>query len=116
MPRAPWHISSGKLLPNRLSAQIGLLTARRMPPSAIADLVGGGITAEDVRRYWNEFGLSPPASLPRGYAIVDVALASKHRTKLAAEARQRGIVLPDLCAAVLSTIAADQLFAAILDG
>lgn len=116
MPRAPWHISSGTPLPNRLSAQIGFRIARRVAPAQIAAELGHGLTAEDVLRFCAEVGVEPPAPLARGVKIVDVVLASKHRTKLAAEARQRGIVLPDFCSQVLSTIARDRLLAAILEG
>ena len=65
-----WHLSSGLPLPNLQASQIGWHTAQLLPPEAIAEVVGCGLTAEDVVQCWGSFGFMPPPPLAPGVEII----------------------------------------------
>lgn len=86
-----------------------------LSPAQIADRIGEGVTAAQIERMFADAGIEPFKPLPPGIELVTVSLSAKHRTKLAAEARDRGLMMPDLAGVVLARVAADDLFGALLD-
>lgn len=72
-------------------------------------------TANTIAHMLNEWGIYANAPLPT-YSKIPVPMAAKHRTMLAAEARSRDMELPGLCSAILTQIAVDRLYNAILEG
>jgi hypothetical protein len=100
---------------NRLVAQIGMLTAQGMTAEQIANELADEVTPPQIELAWQEFGISP-LLMPPGFALVEVAMSAKHRTKLAREGSNRGTELPAFCAALLERVADDDLFRALLNG
>ena len=115
MPRAPWHVSSGTLMPNPQAFQIGWRSGERLSLAAIALAVGCGLTPQDVVRVWLEFDYAPPSPLPPGVELVPVMISAKDRTRIAAEAKVRGADMSELAGEALSRMVRDDLFAAVFD-
>lgn len=101
--------------PNRKCFQVGVMAGRRHTFPAIAEALADGTTADDAKRMANHWGFVPRARR-KGEVIVEVPLPGKLRTKLAHEAKRRGLEMDQLIADVMHAIAADELWAAILDG
>jgi len=101
---------------------------RNLKVAKIAYLAGQGYSAPSIAieidepgaeqliaTMLNEWGFTLNGPM-HTYAKVQVPLAAKHRTMLAAEARSRDMEMPELCARILAQIAIDRLYAAVLEG
>jgi hypothetical protein len=81
-------------------------------PAAIATELGADLaTIEAIIR---DSGYTPPL-LPAGHVRLSIPLSAKVRTRIDAEARRRGSILPDLAGAVLSVVARDGLWDKVLE-
>lgn len=101
---------------NRVWAWAGIYAAREhLSPAQIADRLGEGVTAAEIEAMFEAAGIDPFRPLQPGNELVTVHLSAKHRTKLAAEARSRALLMPDFAGILLAKVAADGLFAAILE-
>jgi len=100
---------------NRKSAWIGYLAGQGYTSPQIEAELGERGTANTIGHMLNEWGIYLNGPLYT-YAKVPVPLAAKHRTMLATEARKRETGLPDLCARILTQVAFDRLYAAVLEG
>ena len=101
--------------PNTKVAKVAYLIGQGWTAQAVADELADGTKANQITAMTSHWGI-----VIRGdrhtYAPLLVAIAAKHRTKLCAEARSRGMMMPDLAGKLLATVAADGLFGAVLDG
>jgi len=87
----------------------GYYAAQYERPDGIASRLG--VSLADVEAV--SMGYVRPM-VPAGYRLLTVDLAAKHRTRMAAEAKARGIYMPDLASLTLQAVARDNLFAAVL--
>lgn len=100
---------------NRKAFWIGVYAGQGLTTPAICDRLADGVTPNVVRAMASDWGFTLPDDVPSSYGPVRVMLAAKDRTRIAAEAKARGVDMPDLCRMVLSQIARDQLWKAVLD-
>lgn len=102
--------------PNDRAFWTGVYVQQGLTSTAICARLGEGIQPGTVSGLLSQWGYRLPPGLPRTYGPVTVNLCAKDRTRLDAEARARGLDMPELCARLLSMAARDGLFGAILDG
>lgn len=100
---------------NRKVAKIAYLAGRGYSAPSIEIELGERGTANTIAHMLNEWGIYANAPLPT-YSRVPVPMAAKHRTLLADEARRRDQEMPELCRMILTQVAQDQLYAAVLEG
>lgn len=96
-------------------ARVAFLIGQGWTAQAIADDLADGTTACQITAMTSHWGITF-RSERHTYAPVLVGMAARHRTKLCAEARSRGLELPELASKLLAAVAADGLFEAVLDG
>lgn len=102
--------------PNERAFWAGVYAQQGLTSPAICARLGDGIEPGTVSGMLSRWGYKLPQGLKRTYGPVTVMLCAKDRTRLDAEARARGLDMPELCQRMLSMAARDGLFAAILDG
>lgn len=100
---------------NRKVAKIAYLAGQGYSAPSIEAALGERGTANTIAHMLNEWGFYLNGSM-HTYAKVPVPMAAKHRTMLAAEARSRDMEMPELCARILTQIAVDRLYNAIIEG
>lgn len=100
---------------NRKCAWIGHYNGQGYSAPSIEIALGETHTANTIAHMLNEWGMYSNAPLPT-YSKIPVPMAAKHRTMLAAEARRRDMEMPALCSAILTQIAVDGLYNAVLEG
>lgn len=100
--------------PNKKCFHVGVMLAKGYSYPAIATQLADGTTKQDLTAMASFWGYVPKAKR-RGYSIVEVSMAGRHRTKIAMEAIARGMDLPDLVSEVMAAVARDSLWAAVLD-
>lgn len=99
---------------NRKSALIGYYAGQGYTaPKIEAELEEAG-TANTIAHMLNEWGIYLTGPLYT-YAKVPVPMAAKHRSMLAREAAEREMRMPELCARILTQVAVDRLYAAVLE-
>lgn len=102
---------------NEKCVRIAALVTKGYSGTAIAAELADGTTPNQIASMVWKWKITPPSSDPRfTYVDVPVPLAAKFRTDLAAEARRRGMELPELLQKVAETLCRDGLFGAVLDG
>lgn len=99
---------------NRKAAKIAYMAGQGYSAPSIAAALGETGTANTIAHMLNEWGFYMNGSM-HTYTRVPVPMAAKHRTMLAVEARERDMEMPALCAAILTQIAVDKLYNAILE-
>ncbi|WP_425033567.1 hypothetical protein [Pelagibacterium sp.] len=110
------HPLFGDQWPNSKAAKVAAMLANGYSAPAIAAELNDGTSANAIRAMARHWGLTPKSTDPRHtYCDVSVPLAAKYRTKLAEEARKRGVEMPELMAQVMMTMCRDGLYSAILD-
>jgi hypothetical protein len=100
---------------NRKVAKIAHLAGLGYSAPSIEIELGERGTANTIAHMLNEWGIYANSPLPT-YSKIPVPMAAKHRTLLAAEARSRDMSMPELCQRILTQVAVDQLYAAVLEG
>lgn len=100
---------------NAKVAKVAYLIGQGWTAQAIADDLADGTTVNQITGMISHWGITAHSDR-HTYVLVPVAMAAKHRSKLCAEARSRGMMMPDLAGKLLATVAADGLFGAVLDG
>ncbi|WP_421952121.1 hypothetical protein [Pelagibacterium sp.] len=91
--------------PNSKAAKVAAMLANGYSAPAIAAELNDGTSANAIRAMARHWGLTPKSTDPRHtYCDVSVPLAAKYRTKLAEEARKRGVEMPELMAQVMMTM------------
>lgn len=100
---------------NRKCAWIGHYNGQGYTAPSIEIALRETGTANTIAHMLNEWGIYANGSM-HTYAKVPVPMAAKHRTQLAAEARRRDMEMPELCRAILTQVAQDELYAAVLEG
>lgn len=100
---------------NRKVAKIAYLAGQGYSAPAIEVEIAERGTANLIAHMLNVWGIYTNNPLPT-YTKIPVPVAAKHRTMLAAEARSRDMEMPELCSRILSQIAVDRLYAAVLEG
>lgn len=100
---------------NRKVAKIAYLAGQGYSAPSIAVALGEIGAEHLIATMLNEWGflLNGPMHT---YSKIPVPMAAKHRTMLAAEARERDMEMPALCSGILTQIAVDRLYNAILEG
>lgn len=100
---------------NRKVAKIAYLAGQGHSAPSIAKQIGEPGAEHLIASMLNEWGFYMNGAM-HTYTRVPVPMAAKHRTMLAAEARERDMEMPALCSAILTQIAVDRLYNAILEG
>ena len=100
---------------NRKVAKIAYMAGQGYSAPSIEVALGEVGTANTIAHMLNEWGFYLNGEM-HTYAKIPVPMAAKHRTMLAAEARERDMEMPALCAAILTQIAVDRLYNAVLEG
>lgn len=99
---------------NAKVARVAFMIGQGWTAQAIADELADGTTANQITAMTSHWGIAIRSDR-HTYAPLLVAMAAKHRSKLCAEAKSRGMMMPDLAGKLLATVAADGLFGAVLD-
>lgn len=100
---------------NRKAARIGYMAGQGYSAPAIEIELRETGTANTIAHMLNVWGIYTNGSM-HTYARIPVPMAAKHRTMLAAEARARDMDMPELCQRILTQVAIDRLYAAVLEG
>jgi hypothetical protein len=100
---------------NRKVAKIAYMAGQGYSAPSIEVALRETGTANTIAHMLNEWGIYANAPLPT-YARIPVPMAAKHRTLLATEARRRDMEMPELCRMILTQVAQDELYAAVLEG
>lgn len=100
---------------NRKCAWIGLYAGKGYPAPAIEVALRETHTANTIAHMLNEWGIYLNGEM-HTYAKIPVPMAAKHRTMLATEAMSRDMEMPELCQRILTQVAQDRLYAAVLEG
>lgn len=114
-PRSPVGGLYSDKWENRKAALVASMAAKGYTARTIASSLADGTTANDVTAMLSDWGLQQKGSR-HSYAAVPVELTGMHRTRLADEAQQRGMEMPELLAKITAAICRDGLFDAVLDG
>jgi hypothetical protein len=93
---------------------IGYRAAQYMTAEQIATALDYAVSPVQIEEAFRLFEFTPKVLAP-AHELVHVSIAGRHRTKLSSEGMNRGLELPDLCAALLGKVVDDDLFAAVLD-
>ena len=99
---------------NRQTFWIGCLAAQGLTLDVIAAHLADGTRPDAAGAILREHGYVAPV-YPPGHEPVVFFASAKHRTKIAAAARARGIEMPVLVGSVLQAVCRDDLFAKVLD-
>ena len=99
---------------NQRAFMIGVYTGQGLTAQRICDRLGDGVMPNMITAMTSHWGYHSPET-EHTYAAVRIALSGIHRTRIDAEAERRNMDMADLCAKVLTQIARDDLFKAILD-
>lgn len=100
---------------NRKVAKIAYMAGQGYSAPSIEVALGERGTANTIAHMLNEWGIYTNSPMPT-YTRVGVPMAAKHRTQLATEARRRDQEMPELCRMILTQVAQDELYAAVLEG
>lgn len=100
---------------NAKAAKIAYLAGQGYSAPSIAIEIKEPEAANTIAHMLNEWGFYMNGIM-HTYTKIPVPMAAKHRTMLAAEARQRDTDMPELCTRILTQIAVDRLYAAVLEG
>lgn len=99
---------------NRKAFEIGLMTGRGLTAQRICDRLNDGVTPNMITAMWSHWG-HQSRETDHTYAAVPVTLSGIHRTKIDAEAADRGMDMSEICRAVMETVARENLWKAILE-
>jgi hypothetical protein len=99
---------------NAKCAKVAYLAGQGWTAQATADRLQDGTTARQITAMTSHWGIATKGTR-HTYAPLPIELSGRHRGMLAAEALRRGIPLPVLGEKLLATVAADDLFGAVLD-
>lgn len=99
---------------NRKAFWIGVYAGQGYSGPAIEEELGEHGTANTITHMCNMWGFRLPEGR-YGYGEVTVRLHARFRTAHAREARERKTTMPDLFAQILTKVAQDDLWRAILD-
>lgn len=100
---------------NIKAAKIAYLAGQGLSAPAIAIEINERDAEGIIARMLNYWGFTAHAPMP-SYSRIPVPMAAKHRTMLAAEARNRDMEMPELCQRILTQVAQDRLYNAVLEG
>lgn len=100
---------------NVKAAKIAYLAGQGLSAPAIAIEIDEPDAEGIIARMLNYWGFTAHTPMP-SYSKIPVPMAAKHRTMLAAEARARDMEMPELCRRILTQVAVDRLYAAVLEG
>lgn len=99
---------------NRKAFWIGVYTGQGLTAQRICDRLADGAQPNMITAMTSFWGYQSKET-DHTYAPVRIALSGIHRSKIDAEAERRGMDISDLCAKVMTQVARDDLFKAILD-
>jgi len=99
---------------NQRAFWIGVYMGQGVTAQRVCDRLADGATPNMITAMTSFWGYHTDAG-EHTYAPVRVPLSGIHRTMIDAEAERRGMQAPDLCRAVLETMAKEKLWKAILD-
>jgi hypothetical protein len=100
---------------NRKCAWIGHYSGMGYTAPSIEVALRETHTANTIAHMLNEWGIYANGTM-HTYSKIPVPMAAKHRTMLAEEAMGRDMEMPELCSRILTQIAQDRLYAAVLEG
>lgn len=100
---------------NRKAAKIAYMAGQGYSAPSIAVALGERGAEHLIATMLNEWGFMLNGPM-HTYSKIPVPMAAKHRTMLAEEARSRDMEMPELCTAILTQIAVDRLYNAVLEG
>ncbi len=116
MVRRKGHPLFADQWPNMKVAKVASLISKGYSCTAIAAELNDGTTSNQIASMVVHWGILPKSSDQRHtYCDVPVPLAASSRTRIAEEARRRGVEMPELMAQVMMTMCRDGLYSAILD-
>lgn len=99
---------------NKRAFDIGVLTGRGLTAQRVCDRLADGVTPNMITAMWSHWGHHASAD-HHTYAAVAVPLSGIHRTMIDAEAEARGMEMSEICAAVMETVARENLWKAVLE-
>lgn len=99
---------------NRKSFWIGVYTGQGLTAKRICDRYNDGSVPNMITAMWSNWEYASGES-QHTYAAVPVPLSGIHRTLIDTEAEARGMEMGEICAAVMETVARENLWKAVLE-